>query len=574
MKSATTTSSSIRGRALRLSLGTKLAAGCAALTALTIIEGAVFVYRTGSMGPPVAMMRDTYFPSIRDVGHLAIAVQQARAAEAGYVMCRGPAPCAAAAGTLQAALAQVDQARLAYGRLNATAEERDRYASAFDRRWAAYRNDDLQIRKAKGAGANDAAHAIFATASADDLDALTTFLNQDLDDNASAGRKAATEATDWLDFVRRRIMMFMVIVVLVSFLIALALIRHISRPLVGMTAAMSRLAGRDLATSIPCIGRTDEIGAMAAAVQVFRDGMIAADRLAAEQRAEREARQERSARIENLVRTFETQIGSTVSILATASTEMETTAASMTGNAAQTDRQAVAVAQAAEESSLGVQTVAAASEQLASSITEINRQVASSSTLTGAAVDSVRRTDETVRTLSESADRIGQVVSLISSIASQTNLLALNATIEAARAGDAGKGFAVVASEVKSLAQQTARATDEIAAQVAQVQQATGGAVEAIREIGGIIEQVGAITTSIAAAVEQQGAATAEIARNVQQTAVSTQVVTSNIAGVSRAANDTGAAAGQVLDAAGGLSRQAGQLSSEVNSFIASVRSA
>jgi len=253
---------------------------------------------------------------------------------------------------------------------------------------------------------------------------------------------------------------------------------------------------------------------------------------------------------------------------------MEATASSMKENAEQTDRQAIAVARAADESSGGVQTVAAASEQLASSITEINRQVASSSSLTTRAVDSVRRTDHTVRALSESASRIGDVVNLITSIASQTNLLALNATIEAARAGDAGKGFAVVASEVKSLAQQTARATDDIAAQIGQVQQASQGAVEAIREIGGLIEEVGAITTSIAAAVEEQGAATSEIARNVQQTAASTRVVTSNISGVSRAANDTGAAASQVLSAAGDLSRQAETLSLEVNKFIDQVRSA
>jgi methyl-accepting chemotaxis protein len=251
---------------------------------------------------------------------------------------------------------------------------------------------------------------------------------------------------------------------------------------------------------------------------------------------------------------------------------MEATARSMTGSATQTDRQAGTVARAAEESSLGVQTVAAASEQLASSINEINRQVAASSTLTSRVVSSVRQSDDTVRALSESAGRIGQVVELINTIASQTNLLALNATIEAARAGDAGKGFAVVASEVKSLAQQTARATSEIGSQIAHVQQATGSAVEAMREIATLIEEVSAITGSIAAAVEQQGAATAEIARNVQNTAVSTRTVTSNIAGVSQAANDTGAAASQVLGAAGDLSRQAETLSNKVGRFIASVR--
>ena len=379
------------------------------------------------------------------------------------------------------------------------------------------------------------------------------------------GSKLRASATRW-------ILVAVGLSALLCIAVRVGLVRNIVIPMVAMTSAMRRLADRDMDTIIPHIGRGDEIGRMAAALQVFKTNMEAADRLGAEREAERVAREQRSARIETLVGIFEQQVGQTVSILAAASTEMEATASSMTGNAAQTDAQAIAVAQAAEESSSGVQMVAAASSQLAASITEINRQVVSSAGLTNQAVGSVRRTDDTVRALSDAAGRIGQVVELITSIASQTNLLALNATIEAARAGDAGRGFAVVASEVKSLAQQTARATDEIAAQIAQVQQASSGAVEAIHEIGGLIEEMGAITNSIAAAMEQQGAATSEIARNVQQTAANTQVVTSNISSVSRAANDTGAAATEVLSAAGDLSRQAETLSVEVNSFISKVR--
>ena len=353
-----------------------------------------------------------------------------------------------------------------------------------------------------------------------------------------------------------------------------ALIRSVSAPITRMSAAMRRLAERDMQVTIPETGRTDEIGGMAVAVQVFKDKMIEADRLSAEQRLEQAAKENRGARVNELLQAFETRIGSTVAVLATASAEMEQTASAMNNNAAQTNTQAVAVARAAETSSLGVQTAAAASEQLARSITEINRQIAATVALTGRAIGSVRRTDEIVHTLAESASRIGKVVELITGIAGQTNLLALNATIEAARAGDAGKGFAVVASEVKNLAQQTARATEEIAAHIAQVRQASHGAVDAMGEIGGLIEEVGAVTASVAAAVEEQGAATAEIARNVQQTAVGTRDVTSHIAGVSSAANDTGAAADQVLSAAGDLSRQAERLSGEVSSFIASVRAA
>ena len=271
---------------------------------------------------------------------------------------------------------------------------------------------------------------------------------------------------------------------------------------------------------------------------------------------------------------FEAKVGNLVSLLSTGATELRQTAQAMSTTATQTNEQASTVAAAAENVNAGVHTVAAAAEQLASSIQEISRQVAESAKITGQAVDDARRTDVIVRTLADSAKNIGDVVQLISGIAAQTNLLALNATIEAARAGDAGKGFAVVASEVKSLATQTAEATDAIGAQITQIQAATDEAVNAIKAIGTTIQEVNVITGNIAAAVEEQGAATAEIARSVQQTAASTQEVTTTIAGVGQAANDTGAAAGVVLGAADGLSQQADQVNNEINAFVAGVRAA
>ncbi len=271
---------------------------------------------------------------------------------------------------------------------------------------------------------------------------------------------------------------------------------------------------------------------------------------------------------------FEAKVGSLVALLSSDATELQTTAQSMSATASQTNQQAATVAGAAEEASAGVQTVAAAAEELTASIHEISRQVAHSARITGRAVDDARRTDTIVRALAAGAQKIGDVVQLITGIAAQTNLLALNATIEAARAGDAGKGFAVVASEVKSLAGQTAKATEEIGAQIRQIQDATDEAVQAISAIGSTIEEVNVIASNIAAAVEEQGAATAEIARNVQQTAASTQDVTAIIAGVSQAANDTGAAAGQVLGASSSLSQQADQLTEAVVSFVAGVRAA
>jgi len=350
--------------------------------------------------------------------------------------------------------------------------------------------------------------------------------------------------------------------------------RGIVRPLTGMTGAMTRLAAGDTATDIPARGSRDEIGDMARAVEVFRQNAIRADALAAEQDGERAGKERRAAQLSELVRGFEAQVSGLVGALSSSSTELEATAQSMTATAGQTNSQASAVAAAAEEASAGVQTVAAAAEKLSCSISEISRQVAQAARVTARAVGDARRTDDIVRALAQGAQKIGDVVGLITSIAGQTNLLALNATIEAARAGDAGKGFAVVASEVKSLAQQTARATEEIAGQIAQIQAATQEAVGAIGGITLTIGEVSAIATAIAAAVEQQGAATSEIASNVAQTASSTQDVSATISGVSEAAQSAGMAASQVLGAAGTLSRQAEQLTREVESFVAGMRAA
>ncbi len=285
-------------------------------------------------------------------------------------------------------------------------------------------------------------------------------------------------------------------------------------------------------------------------------------------------RAERGKKVDGLLRSFEVTTSTMVGAVASAATELQATAQSMSDNAGQTTQQATNVAAAAEEASVNVQTVASAAEELAASIAEISRQVEQSASIAGKAVEDAKRTDGVVQALAESAEKIGEVVGLISNIAGQTNLLALNATIEAARAGDAGKGFAVVASEVKNLAAQTAKATEDISRQIAQIQAVTKDAVGSIQGIGARIGEVSQIASAIAAAVEEQGAATQEIARNVQQAATGTGEVTSNITGVSAGANNTVAAASQVLDAAGELSRRAEQLRAEVGQFIAGVKAA
>jgi methyl-accepting chemotaxis protein len=356
--------------------------------------------------------------------------------------------------------------------------------------------------------------------------------------------------------------------------IAAVTARSIANPIAGMTSAMIALAGGNKTVQIPGVGRRDEIGDMAGAVQVFKDNMIKADELAAEQRAEQERKEKRQQAIEGFVRTFDQSVSSSLDTLASASTELQSTAQSMSATAEETSRQATAVAAASEQASTNVQTVASAAEELSSSIAEISRQVAESSRIAGQAVEDAGRTNAQVQALAEAAQKIGDVVQLINDIAAQTNLLALNATIEAARAGEAGKGFAVVASEVKSLATQTAKATEDISGQIKAIQGATDDSVKAIEGITGTIARINEIATTIASAVEEQGAATKEIARNVQQASAGTAEVSSNIAGVTQAATDTGSASTQVLGAAGDLSKQGEMLRKEVGEFLANIRAA
>jgi methyl-accepting chemotaxis protein len=355
----------------------------------------------------------------------------------------------------------------------------------------------------------------------------------------------------------------------------LALIGNsLSRPIVRLTAAMRGLAGGDLSAAVPDRARGDEVGAMARAVQVFKEALIAKRDAEAAAAAENAAKMRRAQVLDEITARFDAQVSTLTQGLSSAAVEMEATAREMTRTAARTTEQSGRVAAVSQQTSGNVQTVAAASEEMSASIHEIAARVAQSSMMADRASTDVARTNDLMQVLSRGTDQISEVMGLIAGIAGQTNLLALNATIEAARAGEAGKGFAVVAGEVKALAAQTAKATETIAGQIAAIQSETRNAVESMRAIGGTIDEMRTVALGVAAAMEEQGAATSEIVRNVTQAAEGTRAVSTDIADVRAAAGETGAASGQVLSAAQELARCSTSLGQEVTTFLAAVKAA
>ncbi|AWN40284.1 methyl-accepting chemotaxis protein [Methylobacterium durans] len=445
----------------------------------------------------------------------------------------------------------------------------------FQAEWAAYLAAVQPVLAHSREGRKDVALAENLTqvrphikAAAEAMDALITMNNQAGDAAVVQGEQSA-----------QTIKLVMIGIGGAAVVLALGLtafiLHGISRGISSVVQPMQALASGDLSASVPHQGEATEIGRIADAVQVFKAGLIRARALEEETALARaSAEEQRKAGMRQMADSFEQAVGGIVGMVSSSATELQATAQTMTATASETASQSTTVAAAAEEAAANVHTVAAAAEELGASVQEIGRQVSGSTDLAQRAMSEADQTATLVQELSGAVAKIGDVVGLISSIASQTNLLALNATIEAARAGEAGRGFAVVAAEVKELASQTARATEEISGQIGQIQGATGQAVSAISSITARIREINAVATTIAAAVEEQGAATQEIVRNVAQASTGTSEVTSNIAGVARASEDTGAAASQVLASASELSRQSEHLSAEVTRFLSTVRAA
>ncbi|OKO83606.1 methyl-accepting chemotaxis protein [Bradyrhizobium sp. AS23.2] len=369
--------------------------------------------------------------------------------------------------------------------------------------------------------------------------------------------------------------MVIAVLMLISIAIAWAVGRSVVKPLAGLKERMASLSAGQLDAPVAYADRRDEIGEMARTVEVFRDAMIETNRLREEQ-AITEQRQVEARKVDmsRLADQFEREVGEIIELVSVAAGQLETSSTTLSKTADTVAQVSGRASTASGEASANVHSVAAASEELASSIGEISRQVETSARIAGEAVSQAQKTDTRISELSQAASRIGDVVDLIQTIAGQTNLLALNATIEAARAGDAGRGFAVVASEVKTLAEQTAKATDEISQQISDIQSATRDSVAAIKEIGATIGRISEISAAISASVEQQGSATQEISRNVQRAASGTSQVETSIADVQRGASEAGSASAQVQSAAQSLANESSRLKRGVAGFMSSIRAA
>ncbi|WP_018263173.1 methyl-accepting chemotaxis protein [Methylobacterium sp. WSM2598] len=551
--------------------------GLFALTAaISAVQGTIGLVKLATIRAEIDQMATNWLPSVDLVHQLNTASREYRVRVYRLIVASdGPAALAENKAALAAVSETIGRLRRSYEPLISPGAERaayDAYASVWERYIAA----QAPLLAAVEAGRRDEALALVARPGIAELggeisrqlQSLAEFNKREASEGAETGRRSAEAATEtaWLAMAAS----------LVTSVGAMLFgLFGISRPLAATAAAMRRLAEGDAAAPVPGLGRRDEIGAMAAALEVFKANLLRSRDLEAQAEAARaETETRRRALLREMAAGFERAVGGIVGTVSSAATELQTTAQTMSGVAGEAAQRSRGAANGAAQAAANVGMVAAAAEELGTSVREIGRQVDGSAELARAAAEEAVESAALVGQLNDAAARIGDVVGLIASIASQTNLLALNATIEAARAGEAGRGFAVVAAEVKELANQTAKATGEIGAQIDRMRGSTDRAVTAIGTITGRIQEMSGVATCIAAAVEQQAAATQEIVRNVTEAADGTTQVNGHIAGVASATEETGAAAAQVLASASDLSRQAEQLRAEVERFLSDVRAA
>lgn len=555
-----------------IKIGVRLAIGFALLLVLTIVLGGISINSVETLGAQAVKLYEHPFQVTKSLLEAKVEVSQMTRGIRDTILAKDEA-------AIDRIAAEIDEReRKVYERMDVARQqflgdkaEFDKLRSVFAE-WKPIRQEVIGLARQQK---DEEAGAIARSRGATQIDAILKQMDSVLNfayNKANAFMENAKVTRSEISTLTISILIGSIVIGAVT---AFVIATGITRPLAGLHDCMEALAHGNNGVSVPALDRGDEIGAMAAAVEIFKNNAVEMDRLRVEQeQTKRKADDDKKRTMNTLADTFDRSIKGVVNGVSSAATEMQATARSLSSTAEQAAHRAKAVADASDQASTNVQTVASAAEELASSIKEIGRQVAQASKVSEQAVGQAKHTNDIVRSLATAAQKIGEVVKLINDVASQTNLLALNATIEAARAGEAGKGFAVVANEVKSLANQTAKATDEISAQITSVQGATHDAVRAIEAIGTTISEISEISGMIASAVEEQGAATQEIARNVEQAAAGTRDVSGNIGGVTQAANEAGHGASEVLTAASDLARQAETLRGHVDTFIASIRTA
>ena len=556
----------------KYSIRTKITGVVAFLLVAMSAMGALNIRQMYTINSATVDIVNNWLPSVRVLGELRAATITYRAIVRSHLLATDEAGKQLQEDLLAKWITNTDKARKAYEPLVTSAEERVLY-DEFSTAWAEYLAGVKEVLVLSRKNEDKEARVLHAKASLAGVKADET-LQKDVLLNSKGADAAGSQAAEGFDNDIKIVLSSLLLTIIIGIGAAVFLVRGVSAGIKSIVAPMQALGDGDLTAQVPHQGEKTEIGAMAEALQVFKQALIA--KKAADEAAARDAdaKIERGRRVDSITRDFESLIGEIVATVSSASTQLEASAGTLTTTAERAQQLTTTVAAASEEASTNVRSVASATEEMASSINEIGRQVQDSARMAGEAVDQARKTNDRVSELSKAAARIGDVVELINTIAGQTDLLALNATIEAARAGEAGRGFAVVASEVKALAEQTAKATGEIGQQITGIQTATQDSVNAIKEIGGTIEKLCEISSTIASAVEEQGAATQEISRNVQQAAHGTQQVSSNITDVQRGASETGSASSQVLAAAQSLSGDSNRLKLEVGKFLNSVRAA